>query len=290
MAKRKPQHEDHENNERWLLTYADMITLLMIFFILLFTISQTDKAKYETLASSLSVVFNGGGGGSGPQAGKGIMPGQVAPEPLVTPRASASPDLESSAATSPKPSATASASTAASGAGVATNSDEKVREITDNIRKFVASSKLEGQVTILEQPRGAVIRLDESLIFASGSATLDADATGVIGQIGAYIAKGAHFIRVEGHCDNRPINTSRFPSNWELAAARAVNVAKILINSGIEQSRISANSYGEYRPLVPNDTDADRRKNRRVEIVVLFQEFATGEAGAGNGASPGMVP
>ena len=285
MTRRRRPDAGHGNQDRWLLTYADMITLLMILFIMLFTISQTDKVKYETLAASLSVVFKGG---RGLQEGEGILPGRTvlvpSPTPLVEPLPTARPQ---SASPQPPSDATPSATGASD---VAADSDEKARQITDDIRNFIRLQNLGNDVTILEQPRGTVIRLNEKLLFASGSADLEPDAASIIGQIGRDIAAGSHYIRVEGHCDNRPIRTERFPSNWELAAARAVNVSKILVDAGIDKTRISALSYGEFRPLVPNDSDANRRRNRRVEIVVLYEEYASGETGTGGAAAPGNPP
>lgn len=287
MARRKRPDEGRGNQDRWLLTYADMITLLMILFLMLFTISQTDKAKYETLAASLSVVFKGG---TGLQEGAGILPGSTAllpsPTPLVEPLPTPpSQSVNPSAAdTSPAPpSATAAAA-------VPPDSNAKAQQITDAIRNDIALQKLGNDVTILAQTRGTVIRLNEKLLFASGSADLEPDAVDILTQIGRDIAAGTHYIRVEGHCDNRPIQTDRFPSNWELAAARAVNVAKILVDAGIDKTRISALSYGEFRPLAPNDSDANRRRNRRVEIVILYAEYASGETDTAETAAPASRP
>ncbi|MGL4345831.1 MAG: OmpA/MotB family protein [Cellulosilyticaceae bacterium] len=234
MKKKKPKKE---NNERWLLTYSDLITLLMIFFVVMYTMSSVDSQKYAQLSNSLSGIFSG----SPYVIGEG---GTLNPPTTST----------ASTSTTPQPS--------------------KTEQIKKDVQMYLATNKLKNEVDMRIEPRGLVISLKENAFFESGKADLLPAYEQNILEISKMLAQLGNDIVVEGHTDNQPIHNSAFASNWELAAIRAINVVELLINKGqLNPNKLSAVSYGEYRPVAPNTTADGRAKNRRIDIVLLSSDF-----------------
>jgi chemotaxis protein MotB len=257
-GRKKKHHEEGEGNmERWLLSYADFITLLMVFFIIMYAMSKVDTVKYAAMANSLSVVLSGQSmsimEAQGPSLVQGIS-GQQVPAGLDQTQAN----------------------------------QGQLDEVKKQIQEFVNSQKLESAVkdtgqtstklgdyiVIMEQERGLVISFKDALLFSSGSDVLNSQARGIIKQVGSALSKVPNFIRVEGHTDNLPISTSKFPSNWELSVMRASNVVHVLAeDAGISPDRLSVIGYGEYRPLVANMDAATQSMNRRVDVVILKKKY-----------------
>lgn len=240
--------------ERWLISYADFITLLMVFFVVMYAMSKVDVNKYAAMASSLSQVLSGQ-----------TMTIMDSPGPAVVQGLSGKELKEGQA-----------------------QQQAELKEVKEQIEKFIeseqfqasmkdtgqTSTKLSDYINIIEQERGLVISFKDALLFTSGSAELTLQAKLIIRQIGMAMGSIPNYIRVEGHTDNRPISTSKFPSNWELSVMRASNVVHILQQDcGIDPSRLSAVGYGEFRPLVPNDDSIGQAMNRRVDIVILKKKY-----------------
>lgn len=235
MAKRQPEHEKEPNAERWLLSYADFITLLMIFFVVMYSMSIVDQNKFQNLAQHLGAVFGNGN------------PSQIIPKDS---------GLDGLMKDMP------------------TNQETvELDRVYEEEKKFAEENNLGPNAHIYMDERGLVISLNESLLFDSGSADVGIEAQTLLKTIAVSISKLPNYIRVEGFTDNVPIRTSKFPSNWELASQRAINVAKILVDSGLSSGKVSNVSYGEFRPIVKNDSDANRKLNRRVDIVILKTEL-----------------
>ncbi len=249
--------EGESGTERYLLSYADFITLLMVFFIIMYAMSKVDVEKYTAMANSLSVVLKGQSPAvmesPGPSMVQGVS-GQQKPVPPGSPTAN----------------------------------QEDLQEVKEQIEQFIkaqeleASSKESGQtatklgdyINIIEQERGLVISFKDALLFGSGSAELTPQAQVIISQVGNALVNMPNFIRVEGHTDNRPISNARYPSNWELSVLRASNVVHVFqSNSGISPARLSIVGYGEYRPLVPNEDNMSQAMNRRVDVVILKKKY-----------------
>lgn len=236
MSRRKKQHsEEHENLERWLITYADLITLLLGLFVVLYSMSQIDLNKYQQWISAFSQLFGSGGVLAG---GKGI---------LVTP---APPKLGSDAIAS---------------SGQAPHQQNLEAQINAVLSSNIQSKK----IIITTTTEGLTIHLLERLLFESGSADLKPEARAVLDTLAEILKFLPNKIKVEGHTDNRPINTVRFPSNWHLSVARALNTAYYLMSKGISPEKISVVGYSEYKPIASNDTEENRAKNRRVDIVIV---------------------
>lgn len=260
MAKRKKNKGGGEEGgggmERWLLSYADFITLLMVFFIVMYAMSKVDINKYSAMANSLSVVLTG-------QTALLDAPG---------------PSLAQGVSTPPRPEGQANSA-----------NQTQLEEVKKQIEEFIkaqeaensskaggetSSTKLSDYISIMEQERGLVISFKDTLLFPSSSDVLTAQATQIIKQVGLALSNIPNYIRVEGHTDNLPISTARFPSNWELSVLRATNVVHVLHEqSGIGPDRLSVIGYGEYRPLVPNEDIKSQAMNRRVDIVILKKKY-----------------
>ncbi len=279
--------EHEESNERWLLTYADMITLLMALFMVLFSISSVNISKYETLQKSLKAAFSGNilpGGKSVAQQGatdnSANVPSKVelqAIEPVATEGASAtenstahgstSSPTASSAPTSPSSS---SAVASSAKAAAARNQAAEFQHIKEELDAYARSHGFAKSVKTSIEARGLVIRvLTDDLLFASAQATLDPRADGLLSEIAKLLnVDETHPISVEGNTDNVPIHSALYPSNWELSTARASTVVRFLIAHGVGASRLTALGNAEQHPVDSNATAAGRARNRRVEIVM----------------------
>jgi chemotaxis protein MotB len=263
------------SNERWLLTYADMITLLMALFMVLFSISSVNISKYETLQKSLKAAFSGNilpGGKAiakqGATNNAAQAPSSVelqAIEPVATQGASSA---ENGSAHSTSSSASAAAS--ASQAAQAQQEAAEFAHIKQELEAYARAHGFAKSVQTSIEARGLVIRvLTDDLLFASGQASLDNRATGLLEEIGALLnVDQTHPISVEGNTDNVPIHSSQFPSNWELSTARASTVVRFLIAHGVGANRLTATGNAEQHPVDTNTTAAGRARNRRVEIVL----------------------
>ncbi len=251
MGKPKAKVEK-DTAERWLLTYADLMNLLLIFFIILYTISQTDVAKFNQLAESLREAFGESTASSfisESGAGTSIIPLEnTAPSPVIP----------------------------------STLEDQQMEEVKEKVTEIIKNENLTGEVEVSMQERGVLISIKEKVLFKSGSAEIEPESRQTVEKLGGAlkIITGNH-MRVEGHTDNDPINTAQFPSNWELSLIRATNVLHLLVDkSGVDPTIISPVGYGEFRPKLPNTTPENKAANRRVDIVIVRNVYDKSEAGA----------
>jgi chemotaxis protein MotB len=267
-----------EGSERWLLPYADMITLLMALFMVLFSISSVNISKYQTLQQSLRAAFSGN-----------ILPGGKA---IAKPgssssssRAPSSLDVQAlipvtaQTASSPQASSThGTASAAAAAQQAAANQQAVFAHIKRELEAYAAAHGFSKSVQTLIEQRGLVIRvLTDDLLFESGQATLESRSHALLGEIAQLLnIDESHPIGVEGNTDNVPIHGT-FPSNWELSTARASTVLRFLADRGVNPHRLSATGYADQHPLASDATAAGRARNRRVEIVM--QRNRGGEGG-----------
>jgi chemotaxis protein MotB len=269
-GRRRPTAANDESEDRWLLTYADMITLLMALFMVLFSITSVNKSKLEILSKTLQEAFSGK-----------VLPGGEAirstgADPKAT-NANAAPAIP--AITPAVQNATPSAAAAAA------KEQEDFRRLKEQIDAYAREKGIQDKLQTVIAQRGLVIRLlTDRVLFDSGAAELKPAATPVLTKVGAILRKeGAHQIMVEGHTDTVPISGSLFPTNWELSTARASRVVRFLIGSGVSQQRLSAAGYAALHPLATNQTAGGRSRNRRVEIVLL-------RSGQGTATQGGKTP
>ena len=246
----KKEPEAPENHERWLISYADFITLLMVFFVVMYAMSQVDVEKYKVLGESLGSAMGGGQSASVSPGGPGIgadgdgpggMPGEFE--------------------------------------GTLTLDERQLLDMKEELETYLGTEGLTDEVTITMDPRGLVIALNDTVLYDTGSATVKPAAKEKLEEIGRLINKLDNYIRVEGHTDDRPIKTAQFPSNWELSAARATSVVRLFIDqAGIPPEKLVAVGYAEYRPRGDNTTAEGRAANRRVDIMLLSSKFNELEA------------
>jgi len=237
-AKRRGGEGGHENAERWLLTYADMITLLMVLFVVMFAISNTDVRKFTALAQSFSAAFN-----------NDVFQGNET--------------ITISEAVSLEPN---SAQLDASSGLIASD----YRAVSATIRDYAISQGLDGDVSVDRVPEGIAIRISDTLLFSSGRARLDAPSLKVLGRIEAIVAPLPNALRIEGHTDDLPPTGPFYSDNWTLSTARALAVLNELHELGIGPERLAAAGYAGYQPIVANTDDAARARNRRVDILILY--------------------
>ncbi|HEY3760021.1 MAG TPA: flagellar motor protein MotB [Solirubrobacteraceae bacterium] len=278
--------EGEESGERWLLTYADMITLLMALFMVLFSISSVNISKVQSLQESLRAAFSGNilpGGKAiakpGSTANASHAPTATPLQAIVpiSPQSVTNPEAPTHSSSSSSTSATAqSASTAVHSASAATNVSAARQEqsnfehLKHELDAYAAKHGFGQNVHTTIEQRGLVIRvLTDSLLFASGSATLDAQGDPLLSEVADLVnVDHTHPIAVEGNTDDVPVHGGIFPSNWELSTARASTVVRYLIGKGVDPQRLTAIGYASLRPIASNATAAGRALNRRVEIVL----------------------
>lgn len=244
MARRKAE-EEHENHERWLVSYADFITLLFAFFVVMYAISQINEGKYRILSDTLASAFR-----SMPGTTVGAMTAinPNAPTPVAVPlrKPQVNPKVEEQRR----------------------KTKEKLRNMAKELSEILAPLVREGQVRITEGALGITIDINANVLFASGEARLELAAVRALSAVAQVLAPTDFPITVEGHTDNTPISTPQFPSNWELSGARASSVVRLFIDAGVDSRRLTATGYADQRPVSDNATPEGRQRNRRVAITI----------------------
>ena len=253
--KRGKEHHEEHIDETWLIPYADLLTLLLALFIVLFAASNVDKEKFAAIAQAFNIEMGGSSAGILPPGGVGVNPNFPAHPPSASP--SPSPTGEN---------------------GIEGEFEEKelhdLQKLQIELEEYFKEENLHANVGMHIDERGLVISFNNSVLFDSGKADIRSEYVPLLTKMGVIIKRLNHHIRVEGHTDNLPIHSSRFPSNWELSVTRATTVVKIFIdNSSIEPEMLAAVGYGESRPVTVNDTVEGRAKNRRVDVILLNTKF-----------------
>ncbi|GAB2182547.1 flagellar motor protein MotD [Denitratisoma sp. agr-D3] len=244
--RRKQQGEELENHERWLVSYADFITLMFAFFVVMYAISSVNEGKYKVLGDALNLAFRAAPGDTTGAAPVSISPNVTAPMFMPLRRTPA--QVKQDEATR--------------------QLLEKMRAMMKEIRTTLAPLVQEGLVNVTEGPRGVTVDFDASVLFAPGDARLDTSAIRALVVVAQIVAPATFPITVEGHTDNVPISTPLYPSNWELSGNRASSVVRLFIESGVSPKRLTAIGYADQRPVADNSTQDGRQKNRRVSIVM----------------------
>jgi chemotaxis protein MotB len=257
--RRRRRTRQHANHERWLVSYADFITLLFAFFVVLYASSQVDKRKVGKLALAIQVAFQEMGVF---QASSTEIPIDVTdPMPFSNVQGIETAERTASlgrVASSPNGSMSSSAE----------NGD--LAKLQAELESTLASEIELKQVAMRREPDGLVISLREVGFFESGSAQIKAGSQGALDRIAGVLHQHGYRLRIEGHTDIAPIHTAQFPSNWELSTSRATEIVRLLIvRNGFGPNLLSAAGYAQYHPVAPNLTVEGRGMNRRVDIVVL---------------------
>ena len=260
--RKKKELSDVDNHERWLVSYADFVTLLFAFFVVMYSISSVNEGKYRTLSDSLGDAFSKKNADTSKTQITAIQPIQVGTPPMAL-----------QAIELPNPTL---------------EEVEKKHDLSEEIlrerRNLIYASEqfVEVLEPFIDQELVSVkkhdfwieLEMNSELLFASGEAELSGKALPVLKKVSEIVRRMPNTLNVEGHTDNVPINTVAFPSNWELSSARATSVVRELVKDGIDPSRLSAIGYGEYHPIADNTTEQGRFENRRVVIVLMSHAFA----------------
>ncbi len=241
--RRRREGDEHENHERWLVSYADFITLLFAFFVVMYALSSINEGKYRIMSDSISSAFRSDPGMS-PASQPGISPGTSAPMPTKRLLQNAKTDA------------------------MQVVKRERLRNMAKELNKALAPLVDEGKVKVTEGALGITVDINASVLFAPGDARLDLGAVRALAAVAQILAPTDFPIIVEGHTDNTPISTAQFPSNWELSGMRASSVVRLFIETGVDGRRLTATGYAEQRPLADNATAEGRQRNRRVAITI----------------------
>ena len=262
MRRRKKELSDVDNHERWLVSYADFVTLLFAFFVVMYSISSVNEGKYRTLSDSLGDAFSKKAADQAKIAVTAIQPIRVGSTPMAI-----------QAIELPNPTL---------------EEVEKKHDLSEEILRerrnliFASEQFVEVLEPFIDQDLVAVkkndfwieLEMNSELLFASGEAELSSKALPVLKKVSEIVRRMPNVINVEGHTDDLPISTVKFPSNWELSSARATSVVREFVKEGIDPARLSAIGYGEYHPIADNKTEQGRFENRRVVVVLMSHAFA----------------
>jgi chemotaxis protein MotB len=241
---RRRQHEEHLNHEAWAIPYGDLVTLLLAFFVVMYSISSVNEGKYRVVSDSLNAAFRGE-----PSTPLPIQVGAPATTTTAAPIVQ-TPEQQRSMA---------------------------LRQLAEQAEGALEPLIMQGLVDVHHGDGFVEIAIRSDILFNSGAAVLSTEAQPVIRLLGEALRGFPNSIRVEGHTDNVPITSNLFPSNWELSAARAASVVHLLIQSGVDPRRLAVSAYGEFRPVLPNATPDGRNANRRVVLMIEGSEPASQE-------------
>lgn len=255
MKRRPIKKKKDKGAAKWLVTYSDMVTLILVFFILLFSMSTVDQIKLEAVAQSFqervifdflpSIVPNGQ-----PESSENMESSEndESDDPIDLDRKHD--EYENKA-----------------------QEDESLNQLVDSVEDYLAQHDLNNIVSATRTERGVLLVIQESIFFDSGEAAILDEGKPFLEELATLFSQLPNAIKVEGHTDSRPINTYRYPSNWELSGARASSVVRYLIEEfGLDESRFSIAGYGDTRQVASNDTEENMSLNRRVEITILNTE------------------
>jgi chemotaxis protein MotB len=254
---RRHKHEEHANHEAWAIPYGDLITLLLAFFVVMYAMSSVNEGKYRVLSDSLVSAFNG--------APKTLEPIQVG-EKQVGPGATLAIDIARQPMINGQP------QRAIQPIALAQHGQQQRDElagVADEVEQSMSDLIDRELVTVRRHGKWVEVEIRTDILFPSGVATLSPPAEQVLQQLADTLKPFPNAIRVEGHTDNRPINTPAFPSNWELSAARAASVVHLFTRAGMDPARLAVIGLGENRPSQSNATAEGRNANRRVLLVIL---------------------
>jgi chemotaxis protein MotB len=275
---RRRKHPPHSNHERWLVSYADFITLLFAFFVVMYSTAQVDQRKVGKLAMAIQVAFQE----------LGVFPASTtqipvdAREPMPFNSVQAVENAQRAAALAkfvPPP------------RGVLSGSEENgdLTALRRELEQVLAPEILRQEVALRTEPDGLVVSLREIGFFDSGSADIRANSLNAFSRLAELLAQKQYRIRIEGHTDNVPIHNQKFADNWELSTARATEMIRLLITKyNFPAERLSAAGYAEFHPVSDNRTDAGRALNRRLDVVILGKQFPAVSAPTSNRPSPAL--
>ena len=264
---RKSKTEDApEGPAEWLLTYSDLVTLLLTFFVLLFSMATIDKQKFIEIANSLRSAFQFNSNGEQLNVNKGK-------DLINLIERNNSVDDDSTSETNNDPSMRKEQIVENDIKEIVEIAEaikaQKLQEVKKKIEEAIEKLQLEEYIAIVEEKHSLILRISSVILFDLGSAGIKPYGVEILEKLGGFLSELDNDIMIQGHTCDLPINTKEFPSNWELSTKRATNVAKFFIEKcGLKPTKLGATGFAEFRPLKPNDGEANRQQNRRIDIVI----------------------
>ena len=245
MRRLQIRHRPHVSRERWLVSYADFITLLFAFFATMYAISSVDAQKLSTVAHALQVAFDDSPHGRSLASGHGLLP--------------------------------------ENGVLVAGPTEKSTADVQSKVSRELAEELATHRLELIVDRRGVTLSIPEAGTFAIGHDELSETAQELVGRVATTLGGFGNSVRVEGHTDDVPIHNLRFASNWDLSAGRASRVVEFLIARGLNPDRLSATGFAEFHPRVPNTSPENRASNRRIDLVILNATTTSAEEPSGAG-------
>ncbi len=243
---RRPKRAEHDNNERWMVSYADFITLLFAFFVVMYGISSVNEGKYKVFSVAVNQAF-GSNGKTGEGSAIHLSEQEIFFKSLVDRRNARLAEMQR-------------------------KQNERMQNLAKILNETMAKFVKNGQMNVSQTGRGVELEINASALFNQGEADIQPEARKTLADAAKVLAENEFSIEVVGHTDNAPISTARYPSNWELSSARASSVVRLFIDQGIASKRLKAVGEADNFPVLPNDTPEGRARNRRVTITVLNPE------------------
>jgi chemotaxis protein MotB len=234
---RRKFDDDAENHERWLISYADFITLLFAFFVVMYAVSSINVGKYKVFSDALGDAF--GGQGAAPLQNTEVQNIPI-PNPAQRRRAEQ-----------------------------IRKEKEQMTRLANDLAATLAPLVKEGKVKVTQNSRGVSVEINASVLFNPGDARLTAESREALTAVASLLKDDPHQVQVEGHTDRTPISNAAFPSNWELSAMRAGTVVRLFIESGVTPQRMTAVGHADTMPVASNDDPDGRARNRRVAVTIL---------------------
>lgn len=261
MRQRRRYAEEHDNQDRWLVSYADFVTLLLAFFVVMYAISSVNEGKYRVLSDTLNAIFQ-----VRDRSASIVNLGAPARTPVAIPHAEyPGAEVGKSSLSSSRAEAEAALQQAEQDP---TQAIEDPNIMAQAVHEALAAVVSRGWVDVKQGAEWVEVEMKSQILFASGSAALASEAVPVLSEVAKALNEFSNPLQVEGYTDNTPIGTAQFPSNWELSAARAASVVHLFSTLGVSPSRMAAVGYGEFRPKAENADAAGRQQNRRVVVRI----------------------
>ncbi len=243
---RRPKRPEHDNHERWMVSYADFITLLFAFFVVMYAISSVNEGKYKVFSVSVNHAF-GANGKAGEGSAVHLSEEEIYFKSLVDRRNARMAEKQR-------------------------KQNERMQTLAKTLNETMDKFVKSGQMNVSQTGRGIEMEINASALFNQGEADIQPEAKKTLADAARVLVDNDYAIEVEGHTDNLPISTARFPSNWELSSARASSVVRLFIDQGVAAKRLKAVGSADNQPVQSNDTAEGRARNRRVTITVLAPE------------------
>ncbi|WP_042146432.1 flagellar motor protein MotS [Paucisalibacillus sp. EB02] len=259
MKRRESRKKIDKGAPKWMVTYSDMVTLILVFFILLFSMSQIDAVKFEAISDSFRnrMIFD-------------FFP---SPVPMDNPTESTSVQKQGQNSNEYELPVSDEKEDEAGAESESNQENDSLNELMEEVENYLDENALNNVVSANRSERGVVLVLQDSILFDPGEAIILPSALPFLTKVGNLLSQIDNDIKVEGHTDDVPMSSFRYPSNWELSGARASSVVRFLVNeNSLDERRFTISGYSDTEPLAPNDNASNRSKNRRVEIVILEKD------------------